>query len=173
MVSHLIEQQCVIIWWSRSNLTIFGSFWRSSQGPHVLFELERFQFFSLYLGSKVCTKEGSFQGVEGKRLKVIQSIFLSLSPFMFMHYLFAFQFLSQSSFSLCVFLYVFVWFSFQFLLYLFFIIYIYIYICEKSKKYKKQYVFVYIGTYVPWMAIETKFSKLCIFVTQMSISMHN
>ena len=24
-------------------------------------------------------------------------------------------------------------------------------------------MFVYIGTYVPWMAIETKFSKLCIF----------
>ena len=23
--------------------------------------------------------------------------------------------------------------------------------------------FVYIGTYVPWMAIETKFSKLCVF----------
>ena len=25
--------------------------------------------------------------------------------------------------------------------------------------------FVYIGTCVPWMAIETKFSKLCIFCT--------
>ena len=33
----------------------------------------------------------------------------------------------------------------------------------KIRKIQKQYVFVYIGTYVPWMAIETKFSKLCIF----------
>ena len=33
---------------------------------------------------------------------------------------------------------------------------------EKSKKYKNSVCFVYIGTYVPWMAIETKFSKLCI-----------
>ena len=34
---------------------------------------------------------------------------------------------------------------------------------EKSEKYKNIVCFVYIGTYVPWMAIETKFSKLCIF----------
>ena len=34
---------------------------------------------------------------------------------------------------------------------------------EKIRKIQKQYVFVYIGTCVPWMAIETKFSKLCIF----------
>ena len=35
---------------------------------------------------------------------------------------------------------------------------------EKSeKKYKNSVCFVYIGTCVPWMAIETKSSKLCIF----------
>ena len=34
---------------------------------------------------------------------------------------------------------------------------------RKIKKIQKQCVFVYIGTCVPWMAIETKFSKLCIF----------
>ena len=34
---------------------------------------------------------------------------------------------------------------------------------EKSEKYKNSVSFVYIGTCVPWMAIETKFSKLCIF----------
>ena len=34
---------------------------------------------------------------------------------------------------------------------------IYIYI------YKNNVCFVDIGTYIPWMAIETKFSKLCIF----------
>ena len=33
---------------------------------------------------------------------------------------------------------------------------------EKSKKYKNSVCCVYIGTCVPWMAIETKFSKLCI-----------
>ena len=33
----------------------------------------------------------------------------------------------------------------------------------KIRKIQKQCVFVYIGTCVPWMAIETKFSKLCIF----------
>ena len=35
-------------------------------------------------------------------------------------------------------------------------------IFEKSEKYKNSVYFVNIGTCVPWMAIETKFSKLCI-----------
>ena len=34
---------------------------------------------------------------------------------------------------------------------------------EKLEKYKNSVCFVYIGTCVLWMAIETKFSKLCIF----------
>ena len=34
---------------------------------------------------------------------------------------------------------------------------------EKSEKYKNSVCFVYIGTCVHWMAIETKFSKFCIF----------
>ena len=33
---------------------------------------------------------------------------------------------------------------------------------EKLEKYKNSVCLVYIGTCVPWMAIETKFSKLCI-----------
>ena len=33
---------------------------------------------------------------------------------------------------------------------------------KKSEKYKNNVCFVYIGNYVPWMAIETKFFKLCI-----------
>ena len=33
----------------------------------------------------------------------------------------------------------------------------------KSEKYKNSVCFVYIGTCVPKMATETKFSKLCIF----------
>ena len=34
---------------------------------------------------------------------------------------------------------------------------------RKIRKIQKQCAFVYIDTCVPWMAIETKFSKLCIF----------
>ena len=34
---------------------------------------------------------------------------------------------------------------------------------EKIRKIQKQCVFVYIGTRVPWMAIEAKFSKPFIF----------
>ena len=34
---------------------------------------------------------------------------------------------------------------------------------EKSEKYKNSVCFVYIDICVPWMTIETKFSKLCIF----------
>ena len=34
---------------------------------------------------------------------------------------------------------------------------------EKSEKYKNDVCYVYIGTCVPWMAIESKFYKLCIF----------
>ena len=33
---------------------------------------------------------------------------------------------------------------------------------EKSEKYKNNVCFVYIDTCVPWITIETKFSKLCI-----------
>ena len=33
----------------------------------------------------------------------------------------------------------------------------------KNQKNTKSMCFVYIGTYVPWMAMETKFSKLCVF----------
>ena len=33
---------------------------------------------------------------------------------------------------------------------------------EKSEKYKKSVCFVYIGTCIPWMAIETKFFKPCV-----------
>ena len=33
---------------------------------------------------------------------------------------------------------------------------------KKSEKYKNSVCYVYIGTCVPWLAIETKFSKLCV-----------
>ena len=34
---------------------------------------------------------------------------------------------------------------------------------KKAEKYKNSVCFVYISTCVPWMIIETKFSKICIF----------
>ena len=34
---------------------------------------------------------------------------------------------------------------------------------KNTKKYKNIVHFVYFGIYVPWMDIETKFSKFCIF----------
>ena len=34
---------------------------------------------------------------------------------------------------------------------------------KKSEKYKNSVCYVYIGTCVPWITIETKFSGLCIF----------
>ena len=80
---------------------------------------------------------------------------------------FAFLFLSQSSFMLCVFLYVFVcFFVFVCLFVCFFVFFCFIllFIKKKKKKWKiqKLCVYMYIGTCVPWMVIETKFSKLCI-----------
>ena len=54
----------------------------------------------------------------------------------------------------------FLFICFQILPYFFNKIYIYI---LKNQKNTKMVCFVYIGTCVPWMAIEIKFSKLCIF----------
>ena len=73
--------------------------------------------------------------------------------------MFCFCVLSQSSFMHCfVNMFLFVYF-FSFALFCF----SYKKKIEKSKKYKNSVCFVYIDTCVPWMAIETKFSKLCIF----------
>ena len=38
-----------------------------------------------------------------------------------------------------------------------------IFFFEKSEKYKNSVCYMYIGTCVPWMAIEPKFYELCIF----------
>ena len=68
-------------------------------------------------------------------------------------------FLSQFSSMLYFIEHVFVWFFFNFCLF---------FLKKKKKKleklekYKNSVCFVYIGTCVPWMAIETEFSKLCI-----------
>ena len=64
--------------------------------------------------------------------------------------------LSQSSLCLALLnMFLFVVFSF---VYFFF----HIKKIEKSEKYKNSVCYVYIGTCIPWMANETKFSKLCI-----------
>ena len=60
--------------------------------------------------------------------------------------------LSQSSFIHCFFYHVFVCLFFSFVYFVF----------DIKKKYKNNVCFVYIGTCVLWMVIETKFSKLCI-----------
>ena len=73
---------------------------------------------------------------------------------------FCFQFLSQSSFYTLHCLTCFCLFSV--LIILFFNIKSKKKKLKKSEKYKNSVCFVYIGTCVPWMAIETKFSKLCI-----------
>ena len=53
----------------------------------------------------------------------------------------------------------------MFLLFIFSVLFILFFILkkiEKSEKYKNNVYYVYIGTCVPWMTIETKFSKFCI-----------
>ena len=53
-------------------------------------------------------------------------------------------------FNMILFVFIFIYFVFQIIK------------NEKSEKYKNSVCFMYIGTCVPWMAIETKFSKLYI-----------
>ena len=76
--------------------------------------------------------------------------------------MFYFQVLSQSSFYALLCLTCFCLVIFQFFFVLFFHIKNILKKIEKSEKYKNRVCFVYIGTCVPWMAIKTKFSKLCI-----------
>ena len=90
----------------------------------------------------------------------------SLSPFIFfMHYFCVLLSCFWVSLVLCYALFnMFLFVCFQFLLY---------FVShknknknknfEKSEKYKNSVCSMYIGTYVSWMTIETKFSKLCIF----------
>ena len=83
----------------------------------------------------------------------ITFLFLSSCFFMCITYVFYFQVLSQSSFYALLCLTYFCLVIFQFF---------FSYKKIKIKKIQNSVCFVYIGTCVPWMAIETKFSKLCI-----------
>ena len=90
--------------------------------------------------------------------------FFFLSPFLFFCFciicVFCVIVLSQSSFMHCFVL--FNMFLFEFSVLFYFVFHIKIKIKLKNWKIQKLCVYVYIGTCVPWMAIETKFSKLCI-----------
>ena len=155
MASQSIEQWHDSIWKLESASILSCSSWRSSQSSHIPFEVERFQFFPLTTSSRVCSKERFFQGVEGKRLPVILSLLLSLLVFV-LHNLIVFVFLlRQSSFVVLLNMVFFFFFSS--------VVYFVFHIKKmKIRKIKNSVCFVYIGTCVPWMAIETKFSKLCI-----------
>ena len=162
MVSHSTEQRHDCIEKPKSISILFCSPWRSFQSPHVPFELEWFWFFPLTTRSRVHQTERFFQCVEGKRAPS-DSITFSLSSSCFcLHYLCVLVYCLESvQFYALLCLICFCLFSFQFWFILFFIK---IKLKNwKIKKYKKSVCFVYIVTCVPWMAIETKFSKLCIF----------
>ena len=79
--------------------------------------------------------------------------------FFFVHYLCVFALLFWVSLVLCIALFCLTCFC----LVLFSVLLCFVFhIKIKNWKIQKQCVFVYIGTCVPWIAIETKFSKLCI-----------
>ena len=103
----------------------------------------------------------------GRKIAQSDSVifFRSVSPLhvFVLHYLvFCFLVLSQSSF-----MHYFV--LFNLFLFFFFSVLVFFFFSYKNnnnnwkiKKIQKQCMFVYIGTCVPWMAIETNFFKLCI-----------
>ena len=159
MTSQSIEQRHDSIWKPESASILSCSSWRSSQSPHVPFELERFQFLPLTTGSKVCSKERFFQDVEAKWLQVILSLLLSLLVFV-LHNLSVLFFFWVS----LVLLFCLTCFCCFFFGVFYFVFHIKIekkLKNQKKKKYKNS-VFVYIGICVSWMVIETKFLKLCI-----------
>ena len=97
----------------------------------------------------------------GKKKAQNDSVTFSLSPFMFLHYLFVLLSCFWVNLVLCfVCLHVFVC--------LFSVLFHFVLHKNKNKieklekKIQKLCAFLYIGSCVPWMTIETKFSKLCI-----------
>ena len=145
MANHSIKQWHDSIWKPESASILSCSSWRSSQSPHVPFELEWFQFFPLTTGSRVCSKERFFQGVEGKRLQVILSLLLSLLVFVLHNLIVLFFFWVSLVLLLCL-----TCFSCLFFSVIYFVFHIKIKKkIEKSEKYKNSVCFMYIGTCVP------------------------
>ena len=108
--------------------------------------------------------KGSSKVWKEKGCKWFCHFFLSIPfLFLFLHYFCVFLSCFESiEFYALLCLTCFCLFTFQFCFILFFPYKIKKKNC-KIRKIQKQYVFVYSGTCVPWMAIKTKFSKLCIF----------
>ena len=99
----------------------------------------------------------------GRKKALSNLVNFSLSPFLVFEYalLVCFAFLFWVNLVLCFALFnMFLLVCFQFCFILLFIKK-----NQKSKKYKNSMCFVYIDTCAPWMAIETKFYKFCIFCT--------
>ena len=84
--------------------------------------------------------------------------FLLSSCFCLLHYLCVLLYFASVYFYALLCLTCFCLFTFSFCLFCFDIIFF-----LKNQKNTKTVCVVYVGTCVPWMAIETKFSKLCIF----------
>ena len=96
--------------------------------------------------------------MEGKGFQVILSLLLSLLVFVLNNLSVLFFFWVSLVLLLCL-----TCFCCLFFNVVYFVFHIKIKIkIEKSEKCKNSMCFVYIGTYILWMAIETKFSKLCI-----------
>ena len=93
------------------------------------------------------------------KFNLTDSIIVSLSPPL----VFVFALLVCFSFMFWVSLVLYFPLFNMFLFIFSFVYYFHIKKIEKYKKYKNSEYFVYIGTCVPWMAIEIKFSKLYIF----------
>ena len=100
----------------------------------------------------------------GRKRAPSDSVTFSLSPLLIFVFalLVCYALLFWVSLILCITL-------FNLFLFVFFSVLVYFFYIKikkkiwKIRKIQKQCVFIYIGTYVPWMAIETKFYKLCIF----------
>ena len=118
----------------------------------------------LYCRFKGSIKEKVLPRCERKRTPS-DSLISSLSSCFFLYcitYVFCFLFWVSLVLLLCFAL------LNMFLLFIFSFVYFVFYIKIKKKfwkirKYKNSVYFVYIGTCVPWIAIETKLSKFCIF----------
>ena len=122
-----------------------------------LSNLNGFNSSPLLLNQRFAQRKASSKVWKEKGSKWFGHFFLSLPLWLCITCLFCFLVFESVWFYALFCLTCFRLFVFSFCLFLFFIKK-----NEKSEKYKNSVCFVYIGTCVPWMAIEIKFSKLCI-----------
>ena len=130
---------------------LFCSHWRSYQSFNVSFELEWFQFFPLTIELRVHQTERFFQGMEGKWLQVILSLFLPPPPLLFLFaVLVCFTLLFWVSLVLCIALFnLLLFFFFFFSVLVYFVFHIKIKI--KIEKYKNcVYLCTLVLVYLGW-----------------------